>query len=891
MKKVLCISSFLALLMSFPGFAQPNERGFKKENSSKDSITRNLALIVGISLYPNINRLLYADDDANLFANYLIDQNICEKKDVTLLIDSVATKANFFKELRKLLDKSNANDRVFIYFAGHGDVENDIESGFLLTYNCEPNNYPATDAIDISMLEKFVAAFTKKNSKVVLITDACRSGNLAGGMAGAGLTLTSLSRGFQNVIKILSCQPNQLSQEKNYPDGGHGVFTYHLIDGLNGLADRDNDHQISLRELDRYLDEVGDETSQRQVPRTEGDPQAMIASYSEELKLALIARKEGRSSLAKNTKTRGTGDSSFINNKYYQAFNEHIRANRLVFPENNNAYHTILEAGKTKQPAELISELKLELAAILEDEAQKFINRYLRGALSYNNKEVLQQIQTASNYLETVEKLVGENDIRYNEFHVKRLFFDAYSIYRKKEKQKYAEAITYLEKANELIHNQAWICNAMGLFYEDLNKDENALNSYRKAVQLAPRWSYPWSNIGTFYWGRKKYPEAEKAYKKALELDSTYGFAWNGLGNVLDDVERYDESIEAYKKSIHFNPIDNQPWNGMGNVLIDIEKYDEAEAAFRKSISLDSTEALAWNGLGIVLSIKENYQESEEAYNRSIQLDSAYHFSWNNLGLVMENTGRLKESVPFYRKAVQLMPDYEDAWINLADALRRLYQPEAALPAYLKAVELAPKNVTLWNDLGIIYKSLDQYTEAENSYKKGLNIDSLNPYLLYNLGLVYQMERKHEEATDCFIKTVEVDPADDANWDRLLESLYWIQDYSKRVHWYQKIWERTPTDTALVVLIGELYLKMNEPENAIFYFKKTMTTDPTEEMFGYYRLALAYALWNKTDEALNNLETALKKGYKYFEYIEDNPYLEPLYELPSYKELIKKYKD
>ncbi|HRX94421.1 MAG TPA: hypothetical protein P5158_09905, partial [Chitinophagaceae bacterium] len=88
MKKIRCIFSFLALLMSFAGFTQPNERGFKKEKTLQDSITRNLALVVGISSYPNINRLLYADDDANLFANYLVDQNICEKKDVVLLIDS-----------------------------------------------------------------------------------------------------------------------------------------------------------------------------------------------------------------------------------------------------------------------------------------------------------------------------------------------------------------------------------------------------------------------------------------------------------------------------------------------------------------------------------------------------------------------------------------------------------------------------------------------------------------------------------------------------------------------------------------------------------------------------------------------------------------------------------
>lgn len=879
------------VLLAICSLAQ-NDRGFGVTKNSSDSIKRNLALVVGISSYPNINRLLYADDDAYLFSDFLINEKICDKKDVTLLIDSTATKANFFKELRKLLDKSGENDRVFIYFAGHGDVESDIESGFLLTYNCEPNNYPATDAIDISMLEKFVAAFTKKNAKVVLITDACRSGNLAGGMEGASITLTSLSRGFQNVVKILSCQPNQLSQEKKYPGGGHGVFTYHLIDGLSGLADKDNDKFITLRELDRYLDEVADETGQQQVPKTEGDPQTKIAKFSEELKLALLARKENNAAVASNTltKKRGIGDSSWSNNKYYKSFNEHVRANRLVTPEKNNAFYVITEAEKTKQPVDLITDLKLELAAILEDEAQKFINKYLRGELPYDAQEVVRQIQTARSYLETVEKMIGQDDIRYNEFHVKKLFFDAYYIYRTKEKQKYPEALVYLEKANELTRNQAWICNAMGLFYEEVKKDEAAVSSYLKATRLAPQWSYPWSNLGTYYWNRNKLTESETAYKKALELDSTYGFAWNGIGNVFDDMERYDEAIEAYKKSIHFNPIDNMPWNGMGNVLDDLERYDEAEEAFRKSIQLDSTDASPWNGLGNILSAKGKYEEAEQAYRKSIQFDPAYPYPWYNIGLVMENTKRLKEAVPYYKKATELKPGYTDAWVNLIDALRETYQFEEAVTTCKKALELNPGSTNLWNNLGISYKSLDRNREAVEAYKKGLSIDSQNRYILYNLGLVYKTLRNYDEAVDCFIKTVQIDPQDDDNWERLMENLYWIQDKPKRVYWYEKRLELTPNDVDLTVQIGELYLDLNTPEKAIEYFRKSLKENSLDEMFGYYRLAVAYAAWNKTDEALKNLETALKKGYNYFYYIENNPYLEKLNDLPRYKELIKKYK-
>jgi uncharacterized caspase-like protein len=34
---------------------------------------------------------------------------------------------------------------------------------------------------------------------------------------------------------------------------GHGVFTYALLEGLNGAADGNSDGKITVRELDAYL--------------------------------------------------------------------------------------------------------------------------------------------------------------------------------------------------------------------------------------------------------------------------------------------------------------------------------------------------------------------------------------------------------------------------------------------------------------------------------------------------------------------------------------------------------------------------------------------------------------------------------------------------------------
>jgi hypothetical protein len=69
------------------------------QESNLVPIKKTYALVVGISKYKNIISLRYADDDARLFAKCLIDQQICKKENISLLIDSAATTSSFYKEL------------------------------------------------------------------------------------------------------------------------------------------------------------------------------------------------------------------------------------------------------------------------------------------------------------------------------------------------------------------------------------------------------------------------------------------------------------------------------------------------------------------------------------------------------------------------------------------------------------------------------------------------------------------------------------------------------------------------------------------------------------------------------------------------------------------------
>lgn len=145
----------------------------------------------------------------------------------------------------------------------------------------------------------------------MVFTDACHAGKLAGStIGGAVATAENLARQFANEVKILSCQPNEFSVEGVQWGGGRGVFSWHLLDGLTGLADRNTDGAVNLMEIGRYLeDQVPAETAPlSQIPMIIGDRQALLARVNAPALAALQTEKASQKMGLTTTDPRGFED-------------------------------------------------------------------------------------------------------------------------------------------------------------------------------------------------------------------------------------------------------------------------------------------------------------------------------------------------------------------------------------------------------------------------------------------------------------------------------------------------------------------------------------------------------------------------------------------------------
>jgi uncharacterized caspase-like protein len=257
---------------------------------------KHWAVVIGVSEYSDsrIPTLRYATADARSFHSWLIaaEGGRYAPQNVKLLLDKDATGRNIKDAMFNWLRQAIEEDIVLIYFAGHGspDSPDSPENLYLLPYDTQYDNIAATGfpMWDVeTALKRFIKA-----KRVVVMADACHSGGVgeafdvarrstrAIGVNPITSRLEKLSKVGDGVAVISASGEDQTSQEGNQWGGGHGVFTFYLMEGLKGGADYNSDRTVSLGELIPYLSEqVRRATRSAQSPTVAGkfDPAMTIA--------------------------------------------------------------------------------------------------------------------------------------------------------------------------------------------------------------------------------------------------------------------------------------------------------------------------------------------------------------------------------------------------------------------------------------------------------------------------------------------------------------------------------------------------------------------------------------------------------------------------------------
>ena len=822
---------FLFLLLGLAVCAQPLQ---PSENSVPPK-GNTYAVVIGISSYldTNVTPLEFSNRDAVVFADFLMSASggSVPKKNIKLLIDSVATSGEVDKALRWLKDNAKKDDVVYFYFSGHGALENVtmFNNGYLICYNT-----PAVAFVNMGLSIDYLndvanTLSVQTHAHVVIITDACHSGKMAGSkFKGNYLVGEQLMIAKQNEIRMASCTPDQLSNEKADWGGGRGVFSYHLVNGLQGgLADADHNTIVTLGELKNYMqssmanDLVLKNDSEVQTPVIKGDNNFQLATVvqAEAVKIkqqvAVDSVTNMRVLVSLNREDVAEPEAYFlslIKNQDLEQLTDSLQLYRLSAEEITFALIKKLKAGTiagTKQDKlnELESILKsgkekfnrfnVDLARAFTDRGQAVILHYLKGDEAEMERRRYYNI--SKNGYDVYSKMFGiavklSQSDKYlsNIAAVLMHYFTGVTLRLKvpltaKPELLIEQALTEQKKALALEEHAAYIYNELGILYQFKKDYTQAEKNYIKATELSPRWALPRSNLCGLYGVTKKIEKAIASCQLADSLQAGLQSISVNLGFINERMGNQLYAEEYYRNAIDINSRHYIPFERLGNVYMNIASYAMADSFF---------------------------------YEADLR-KKGYHFGGNE----WDRTPASMVMAPFANPFCKVDPSI-----------------------------LKPTDIFAFFTWGVQEYEQGKYDSAVRILKKVIANDKTNPLVFHYLGKIFYDQQKWEEAELMFKLALKYSKnKDDFKYyvDSVKISAIYPYDHACFEDFFEKKYYDRVED---YYFTGAIYESWKHVEEAEIFFKEIIDTRPSE-MGGYLKLWRLYekqGRYTETAEVIKN---------------------------------------
>jgi peptidoglycan/xylan/chitin deacetylase (PgdA/CDA1 family)/uncharacterized caspase-like protein len=233
------------------GFSAAAEPTAAAKQTVTTGYAESWAVVIGINDYDKWPRLQYARNDSSAVHDLLTGKFGFAEDHVIMLQDGAATRSAILSAFSDRLggDALKKNDRVFVFFAGHGatlKLNSGREVGYIIPVDADPAE-TARDAIAMTEIQNIAENLAAKH--VFFVMDACYSGlGLTRGGSGGYLSENARRVGRQ----MLTAGGADQMVADGGPEG-HSVFTWTLLQALNGKADLNGDGLITATELAAYV--------------------------------------------------------------------------------------------------------------------------------------------------------------------------------------------------------------------------------------------------------------------------------------------------------------------------------------------------------------------------------------------------------------------------------------------------------------------------------------------------------------------------------------------------------------------------------------------------------------------------------------------------------------
>lgn len=512
-------------------------------------IPRSYALVIGVATYKNLPssaQLEYPNRDAEDIYTALISPEGGQfpAENVHKLINERATIANVRQELEQWLPSvTKPDDRVLVYFAGHGFVSGG--KAYLAPYDVDIHNIAST-AFPMASLGEDIGGKIQGKWKV-LITDACHSGAITPATDRAQVNQTLLDL-HKSLFSLTASRDREQSFESANWGGGHGIFTYYVVKGLDGEADTNGDGVVSADELAEYV-----HTNVRLATNAQQNPTSERGSFDPDMVLAY--------------------DPS------------HVKAANLPPPQYGNL---ILETNMDntevfldgKSQGVLMQGKPLRLPGIAP--GAHTIQGVRMGYEPDGPREV--QLYPGQDTTVSVRILIA----RHRSHAAVEHFNKGIEYYNKGFQQNYQKAAEEFQQALDIDPKYSQAALYLGRVQNALYQDAKAIAAFKLAIQIDPDYIEARSSYAAALLDDGDMDEAIRQLDIATRRDPSQGMAWYLLSQAYARKGDYADGKTAAEQAIQLTPKNAEAHFWLAECLRQLKQPAPAVSEYQQYLALSN---------------------------------------------------------------------------------------------------------------------------------------------------------------------------------------------------------------------------------------------------------------------------------------------------------------
>ncbi|NRA96465.1 MAG: tetratricopeptide repeat protein [Planctomycetes bacterium] len=261
-------------------------------------------------------------------------------------------------------------------------------------------------------------------------------------------------------------------------------------------------------------------------------------------------------------------------------------------------------------------------------------------------------------------------------------------------------------------------------------KHEEAIQQFRKGLEIAPKSVGLHVNLGGSLAALRKLPEAIEHLEEALSIAPSDTDAHLNLAAVRTMQGKWEDAANLYHEILKTNPYCLQAHQDLGTAMLQLRRPQYATLSFRKAIALDPLDFGSHYQLGIIAFSSRQFEAATDSFLSVVKIQPKHYKAHQMLAAIYETNGERESVARHLELAIRYAPLQPKVNFMAQLAVFHAVNPKCTADEAVRAVWLAEqatratgrKDVAVLDALAISYAAAGEFVRATGAAEEALRI-------------------------------------------------------------------------------------------------------------------------------------------------------------------------